>query len=317
MLKYLGRKIFLLVVMVMLISFIIFFALNNTGVDPVLFTMSMDTYDPDVAEALRESLGLNDPLIIRYFRWWGNMLQGDFGYSIARGFAIRSGLLAKWPASLELALSALVLSTILGIGIGMLSAFKQNSIIDYIGRGFAVLGNSMPAYFFALILIQIFSVRLGLLPSTGRIPVGATNFFDRLPHLILPVLALAIPMTGNLMRYTRNTMLDVANQEYIKTARSKGISEVEVYVKHIFRNSMRPVVTVLLFRLGILVGGSVAVETIFGWPGIGVVLTSSITASDYSVVMMSAFLTAVMMLSVSFLVDLSTALLDPRVRFEA
>jgi peptide/nickel transport system permease protein len=199
----------------------------------------------------------------------------------------------------------------------MLSAFKQNSIVDYIGRGFAVLGNSMPSYFFALILIQIFSVRLGLLPSTGRIPAGATNFFDRLPNLILPVLALAIPMTGNLMRYTRNTMLDVANQEYIKTARSKGISEVEVYVKHIFRNSMRPVVTVLLFRLGILVGGSVAVETIFGWPGIGVVLTSSVTASDYSVVMMSAFITAVMMLSVSFLVDLSTALLDPRVRLEA
>jgi len=317
MLKYLARKIVLLVVMVMVISFIIFFALNNTGVDPVMFTMSMDNYDPAVAEALRESLGLNDPLLVRYFRWIGDLVQGNFGFSIARGFAIRDGLLAKWPASLELAVYALILSTVFGIGIGMMSAFWQNSFIDYLGRGFAVLGNSMPSYFFALILIQIFAIRLGWLPTTGRIPAGTTTFLDRLPNLILPVLALAIPMTGNLMRYTRNTMLDVANQEYIKTARSKGISEISVYVKHIFRNSMRPVVTVLLFRLGILVGGSVAVETIFGWPGIGPVLTAAITASDYSVVMMSALITAIMMLVISFLVDISTALLDPRVRYEA
>ena len=316
MLKYFGKKMLLLVAMVLVISFVIFFALNNTGVDPVSFTMNMDNYDPATADSLRESLGLNDPLVVRYFRWWGDMLHGDFGYSIAKGFAISDGLLAKWPASLELTFGALIISTIFGIGIGMISAFRQNGATDYFGRGFAVLGNSMPSYFFALVLIQIFSVKLGWFPATGRIPVGATTFWDRFPNLVLPTIALAIPMMGNLMRYTRNTMLDVANQEYIKTARSKGVSEIGVYVKHIFRNSMRPVVTVLLFRLSILVGGAVAVEMIFNWPGIGVVLTAAVTASDYSVVMMSALLTAVMMLVISFLVDIFTALLDPRVRFE-
>jgi len=317
MLKYLGRKMLLLVAMLMVISFAIFFALNNTGVDPVRYAMSMDTYDPVVADAVREEMGLNDPLVIRYFRWWGNMLQGDFGYSIVKGFAISDGLLAKWPASLELTLGALLVSTVFGIGIGMVSAFHQNGLVDYLGRGFTVLGNSMPSYVFALILVQLFAVRFGWLPVTGRIPVGAVTFWDRLPNLILPVMALAIPMTGNLTRYTRNTMLDVANQEYIKTARSKGVSEINVYVKHIFRNSMRPVVTVLLMRLSILVGGAVAVETIFSWPGMGVVLTSAVTASDYSVVMMSAFMTATLLLVLSFLIDVFTAVLDPRVRFEA
>lgn len=127
---------------------------------------------------------------------------------------------------------------------------------------------------------------------------------------------MTVPMCGNLMRYTRNTMLDAANQEYVKTARSKGLPEWKVYTKHIFRNSLRPIVTVLLFRLTLLVGGSVAIETIFSWPGVGPVLTASVTACDYPVVMVSTLMTAVLMLVISFLIDLSTALLDPRVRLE-
>ena len=166
------------------------------------------------------------------------------------------------------------------------------------------------------ILIQIFSVQLGWLPSGGRFPVGAAGFLNRLPNMILPITAMTVPMCGNLMRYTRNTMLDVANQEYVKTARSKGLPEWKVYTKHIFRNSLRPIVTVLLFRLTLLIGGSVAIETIFSWPGVGPVLTASVTACDYPVVMVSTLMTAVLMLVISFLIDLSTALLDPRVRLE-
>ena len=317
MLKYLGRKLLTMVIMILVISFIIFFALNHTGVDPVLYTMDMDTYSKEAVELAHQKLGLDDPLVIRYFRWLGDILQGNFGKSIAKGYTIKDGVISKWPASLELSLSALILSTIIGITIGILSAFWQNGIIDYFGRFFAVLGNSMPSYFFALVLVQIFCVRLNILPSGGRIPVGAVTFWDRIPNLILPVLAMTIPMCGNLMRYTRNTMLDVANQEYVKTARSKGITEWKVYIRHIFRNSLRPIVTVLLFRLSMLIGGSVAIETIFGWPGMGTVLTAAVTSSDYPVVMANALVTAIMMLTISFLVDLFTALLDPRVRLEA
>ncbi len=317
MLKYLGKKLLTMVIMILVISFIIFFALNHTGVDPVLYTMDMDTYSKEAVELAHQKLGLDDPLVVRYFRWLGDMLQGNFGKSIAKGYTIKDGVISKWPASLELSLSALVLSTIIGLTIGILSAFWQNSAIDYFGRFFAVLGNSMPSYFFALVLVQIFCVRLNLLPSGGRIPVGSVTFWDRIPNLILPVLAMTIPMCGNLMRYTRNTMLDVANQEYVKTARSKGITEWKVYIRHIFRNSLRPIVTVLLFRMSMLIGGSVAIETIFGWPGMGTVLTAAVTSSDYPVVMANALVTAIMMLTISFLVDLFTALLDPRVRLEA
>lgn len=316
MLKYIAKKLMLMVIMIVVISFVIFVALNNTGVDPVTFTMGLDNYSSEQVDVLREELGLNDPLLVRYVRWWGDILSGDFGYSIAQGYPIKDGLVSKWPISLEITVPALLISTVVGIGIGILSAYWQNSLLDYLGRGFAVLGNSMPSYFFELILIQLFAVHLGWLPTGGRVTAGAEGFFGRLPNLILPIAALSIPMCGNLMRYTRNTMLDVANQDYVKLARSKGIPEWKVYLKHVFRNSMRPIVTVLLFRLTMLIGGSVAIETIFSWPGVGVVLTSAITSSDYPVVMLYVLIMAVMMLIISFLVDLFTALLDPRVRLE-
>lgn len=310
MLKYTIKRIFTMIVMIFVISFVIFVALKNTGVDPVGQMLGVDNYSEEAAAAIREKLGLNDPIYIQFLRWWGNIFKGEYGSSIALGYSIKDGVIAKWPATLEITLWALLISTVIGIGIGMISAFWQNSIIDYIGRGLAVLGNSMPEYFFALVLIQIFSIKLGLLPSAGRIPVEGS----RIPNLILPIAALSIPLCGNLMRYTRNTMLDVANQEYVKLARSKGIPEWKVYVKHIFRNSMRPVITILLFRLTILVGGSVAVETVFAWPGVGIVLTNAITASDYQVVMFYTLFMAIMMLSISFLIDLLGAVLDPRVR---
>ena len=316
MLKYFGKKLLLMIVMVFVISLAIYAALDSTGVDPVAAALGVDNYTDAAAAAMRIKLGLDKPLIVRYFRWWKSILSGDLGFSIAHNYAIKDGLIGKWPASLEIALIALILSTIIGILIGILSAYWQNSIIDYLGRFFSVLGNSMPAYFFALILIQLFAVRWGLLPIGGRVPVGARTFWDRVPNLILPVMALTIPMFGNLVRYTRNTMLDMANQEYVKLARSKGIPEWKVYTKHIFRNSMRPIVTVLLFRTTMLFSGSVAVETIFSWPGVGPVLTDAITANDYPVIMIYTLFLSIIILIISFLVDMFTALLDPRVRTE-
>jgi len=259
---------------------------------------------------LRERLGLNKPFIIRYFNWIGNILRGDFGYSIAKGNSIGGILAQRLPATIELALVALLLSSVVGITIGILSAIYQNSIIDYVGRFMAVLGQAIPQFFFGIVIIQIFSIKLGWLPSSGRYSTYATP----LQHFILPALTMTLSMTSVLMRYSRNNMLGVLNSDYVKTARMKGISEAKVYVKHAFRNAVRPVLVILCFRLPLLISGSVVIESVFAWPGIGSVITDAVVAGDYPVVMVTTLMVAAAILVASFLVDVLAAALDPRVR---
>ena len=261
-------------------------------------------------DLLRERLGLNKPFIIRYFNWIGNILRGDFGYSIAKGNSIGGILAQRLPATIELALVALLLSSVVGITIGILSAIYQNSIIDYVGRFMAVLGQAIPQFFFGIVIIQIFSIKLGWLPSSGRYSTYATP----LQHFILPALTMTLSMTSVLMRYSRNNMLGVLNSDYVKTARMKGISEAKVYVKHAFRNAVRPVLVILCFRLPLLISGSVVIESVFAWPGIGSVITDAVVAGDYPVVMVTTLMVAAAILVASFLVDVLAAALDPRVR---
>lgn len=314
MIKFIAKKLLQMIPMLLLISFIIFGALQLTGVDPVSYLASPDMAgSAENLEMLRERLGLNDPFIVRYFRWITDILKGDFGYSIANGGDIKALLLTRLPATIELAAVALVLSSIIGITIGILSAIWQNSIIDYIGRFFSVLGQAIPQFFFGICLIQIFAIKLGWLPSSGRMSVAGGSM-DRLEHFILPALTMTISMCSVLMRYSRNNMLGVLNSDYVKTARCKGIPEWKVYVKHAFRNAVRPVLVILCFRLPMLIGGSVVIESVFAWPGIGSVITSSVIAGDYPVVMVTTLLVAAAILTASFLVDVLTALLDPRVR---
>lgn len=314
MAKFILKKLLQMIPMLLLISFIIFGALQLTGVDPVSYLASPDMAgSAENLELLRDRLGLNDPFIVRYFRWVGDLLRGDFGYSIANGGSIKALLLARLPATIELAAVALVLSSIIGITIGILSAIWQNSIIDYVGRFVSVLGQAIPQFFFGICLIQIFSIKLGWLPSSGRMSVNGGSM-DRLEHFILPALTMTISMCSVLMRYSRNNMLGVLNSDYVKTARCKGIPEWKVYVKHAFRNAVRPVLVILCFRLPMLIGGSVVIESVFAWPGIGSVITSSVIAGDYPVVMVTTLMVAAAILTASFLVDVLTALLDPRVR---
>lgn len=297
--------------MLLLISFLVFGALQLTGIDPVSYIAT-----PDMAanqknlDLLRERLGLNKPFIFRYFNWIGNILRGDFGYSIAKGNSIGGILAQRLPATIELALVALLLSSVVGITIGILSAIYQNSIIDYVGRFMAVLGQAIPQFFFGIVIIQIFSIKLGWLPSSGRYSTYATP----LQHFILPALTMTLSMTSVLMRYSRNNMLGVLNSDYVKTARMKGISEAKVYVKHAFRNAVRPVLVILCFRLPLLISGSVVIESVFAWPGIGSVITDAVVAGDYPVVMVTTLMVAAAILVASFLVDVLAAALDPRVR---
>lgn len=241
-------------------------------------------------------------------------LHGNLGYSFD-GTPVVTILKTRLPYTFELAGYSLVLSAILGIGIGIISAVRQNGIVDYVGRILAVLGQAIPQCLVGIILIEIFSIKLGWFPSGNRMNPDAVNkYLDAFQHLFLPVLTLTIGMVAVLMRYARNTMLDVLNSDYIKTARSKGIPEWKVYIKHGFRNAMRPVLVVLVFRIPMLVGGSVVIESVFSYPGIGVTLTNSIVSGDYPTVLIISLIIAAAMLVCSFLVDVLNALLDPRVR---
>lgn len=317
MLKFILKKLLLMIPMLLVISLIVFFGLQATGIDPINFMLSPEqlSASPEVVEQLREELGLNDPLIVQYFTWLGNLLHGDFGYSITDGTSIASTLAVRMPYTLELAGYSLVLSAIIGIGIGIISAIRQNGIIDYIGRVLAVLGQAVPQFLVGIILIQIFSIKLGIFPAANRVSPDATNaFVDAFMHLFLPVTTLTIGMVAVLMRYARNTMLDVLNSDYIKTARSKGIPEWKVYLKHGFRNAMKPVLVILMFRIPTLIGGSVVVESVFSYPGIGMTMTNAIVANDYNVVMVTTLIIAATMLVCSFMVDVLNAIMDPRVR---
>ncbi len=316
--KYFGTRLLTLLPKLVIITIIIFIGIQLLPGDPVTKMIPPDLYsslDPAQLEDMRTKLGLNDPVFIQYFRWLFNVVKGDFGYSLVSGGSIRSMLAQRLPATFELAVLGLLTSTVIGLLLGFVSALKQNSILDYSNTVFGMIGISVPEFFTGLTLILIFSLKLQWLPTGGRIVYGKEAFFDRIEFLILPVLSLSIVLIAVLMRFTRGSMLDVLNKEYIKTARSKGLSEININVKHGFRNALIPVIVVLVFRIPMLIGGTVIIETVFNYPGMGSMIVSAISGSDMPVVMITCLMVAFAILISSFFLDMLTAILDPRVRF--
>jgi peptide/nickel transport system permease protein len=299
------------------ISALIFFASRLSPIDPVNALISPEmSSDPANLAALRESLGFNDPIIIQYFTWLREIATGNFGYSIQSGQKISEILALRMPATLELVLSALVLSTILALTLGLFAAANRGGIADKVSRVLGVIGIAVPDFFIGLALLNVLSYKLQWLPTGQRLSPGQVTLWDRLPHLILPVATLTIAMLAVLIRYTRNSVLDTLNRDFVKTARSKGVSELKVLFSHVFRNSLGPVMVILAFRLPLLVGGSILVETVFQWPGIGSTVIAAVYASDYPVIMVISMLIALVILVASFLVDIIKSILDPRVRLD-
>lgn len=315
--KYILKKLIFMIPMLVIISFLIFMALQFMPVDPINYLLPPDAAQNEaLRESLRETYGLNNPVIVQYGRWITNIMKGDFGYSITNGQQISTILAQKLPATLELAITALIISSVLGILLGILSAVNQNGVIDYIGRVIGVVGQSIPQFLFGIILIDIFALKLGKFPVGGRNLYGLVTFGDKLHNMFLPSLALSLGMIATVLRYTRNSMLDVMNKEYIKTARSKGVPEWKVYLKHAFRNSIGPIMVTILLRIPGLIGGSVVIESVFNWPGIGSTLMGAVTSGDYPIIMVITLLIATVMLVVSFMVDVLSAILDPRIRLD-
>ncbi|MDO5645250.1 MAG: ABC transporter permease [Dermabacter sp.] len=312
--SFIIRKLLMMIPMTIIVSIVVFFAMRLSPVDPLLYAVSPDQMNSGNIDELRASMGLDDPIIIQYLRWVADMATGNFGYSIQSGESIASIYATRLPATLQLTLIALLISSIVGITLGLLAASFKNRLPDYAARGISVIGAAIPEFFIGIIVLQIFAYWLGWFPSGGRLEPGSTSAWDSIPNMILPVLTLSFGMLAVLIRYTRSSALDVIGKEYVKTARSKGISESRVFFSHVLRNALGPVLIVLVLRLPILVGGSVLIETIFRWPGIGRVIVTSVASSDYPVIMATTLLIAVAILIASFLIDIVKAALDPRIR---
>jgi len=313
--SFIVRRIAILVPMALTISALIFFASRLSPIDPILAMIPPDmASDSANLEQLREELGLNDHIVLQYLTWLKNIATGDFGYSLQSGQQISEILALRMPATLELVLSALILSTILALTLGLFAGAKKGGIADKLSRVLGVVGIAIPDFFIGLALLNVFAYRVSWLPSGNRVAPGQVTLWDRFPNYILPVATLTIAMLAVLIRYTRNSVLDTLNRDFVKTARSKGVPEWRVLYSHVFRNSLGPVMVLLAFRLPLLVGGSILVETVFQWPGIGTTIIAAVTASDYPVIMVVSMLIAMVILFASFLVDVVKSILDPRVR---
>lgn len=319
MLKFTVRRLLGLIPMVFIITFIIYLALNLTPGDAVSHMISPEALanvDPSKLDEIRAAYGLNDPFIVRYFRWLGDILRGNFGYSISSGVPIADELKKLIPATLELSIAALIISTVLGSVLGLFSAIRRGTFSEGLLTVAGMIGVSLPQFFFGMVCILIFALNLNWLPVGGRMMPGKTAFFERIQYLVLPSLVLGISLTAGVMRYARSSMLDTMNKEYIRTARSKGLPEWRVNLIHGFRVALTPVVVLVGFRLPTLIGGSVVIETIFRWPGVGSAFTTAIRAQNYPLVMMIALFSVLAVLFSSFFVDIATALLDPRVKLD-
>jgi peptide/nickel transport system permease protein len=300
--------------------------------DPAMVMLG-ERATPEAVEKLREELGLNQPLPLQYAQYVGDLITGDFGRSIQTNEKISQILSQKFPATVELTVVALAIACLLGVLFGVLAAARRNSILDNLVMVGSLAGISMPIFWLALILLYLFAFRLGLFPVTGRLPPeyffkpdsyfflidtlfqGRLDlFWASLKHLALPGLALATIPMAIIARITRASMIDALSQDYIRTARAKGLNHRIVVAKHGLSNALIPILTVIGLQFGYLLGGAIITETIFAWPGMGTWVLNAVYARDYQAVQAGVFTIGLSFILVNLLVDLTYAIVDPRVR---
>lgn len=333
MARYIFKRILLLIPVLFGVLVLVFFVLRVSATDPAGLMLGQHATAAQI-EALRHQLGLDLPLYQQFGIYFWQVIHGDFGRSLMTGTPVFQEVWARFPATIELALFAILLASIFGITMGVIAAVKQNSFWDYFTMLISLLGVSMPIFWLGLLLIICFCLWLGWFPVSGRIDIGLepvhitgmylldailsgswAAFQSALQHIILPGLALASYSTAIIARMTRSTMLEVVRQDYIRTARAKGLAENKVIYKHALRNAMIPVATVIGLQMGALLGGAVLTETVFSWPGLGSRVVEAIMASDYPMVQGSVIVIATTFVLVNLLVDIIYAYLDPRIHY--
>ena len=302
--SYLLRRLWQSLLVLFGVSVVVFLILHLTG-DPAALLLPPDATAEDIAR-FRTAMGFDDPVAVQYLRFLKGAVRGDFGESLRHGEPAMPLVVERLPATFQLAGAGLLIALGLAIPAGIISAMKRNTAVDYVTTVAALLGQAMPTFWLGIMLILVFSVRLNWLPSSGR---------GGLEHLILPAITLGLFTTARITRLTRSGMLEVLAQDYIRTARAKGVGESPVVWKHALKNASIPIVTIVGIDLGTLLGGSVITETIFAWPGVGRLSVQAIFNRDYPVVQSAVFLLASTFVIVNFLVDIVYTYLDPRIRY--
>ena len=309
------RRLIALVIVLFGVSVIVFALARAVPGDPAAALLGVNATQEEI-ELLREDLRLDDPVPIQYAVWLGNALSGDLGTSITTRQDVFPTLLDRFQNSALLALTSVFLSTIFGMSLGIFAALHRGRIWDRGSSALALLGHSVPAYWLGLVLILVFSVELGWLPTGGMTSLrGGGGPMDVARHLVLPALTLSLSAMGTVARVTRSSMLEVLRQDYIRTARAKGLAEMRVLMRHALRNASIPVLNVVGLQIGFLLGASVIIEQIFSWPGSGQLVYDAITRRDYPVLQGAVLLTATVFVVINLLVDLASSYLDPRAKF--
>lgn len=336
MLKFIGRRVLLMVVVMLGISVITFCVSHFVPGDPLVANLGQSAMsDPKIVAAYEAKWGLDKPAYVQYFSYMKNLLHGDMGTSIRTKQPVLQDLAKYMPATFEMATLATVISIVFGLLFGMLSAARHNRMTDHVLRVVSLMGISIPAFWLSILCLYLFYLKLGILPGSGRVgsdwlgaifPTGfllwdavtcgePTLFWDALAHLVLPSFVLAASTMGILTRTVRSSMLEVLQQDYLRTARAKGLSERRIMVHHAMKNGLIPSVTMFGLCYGSLLGGTVLVETIFNYPGIGLYAYKAATTLDFPAIMGTTLLIAAINVFMNFFVDILYALIDPRIRY--
>src|SRR5437867_2727665 len=302
MVRLLARRIVHVLIVVLGVYTALFFLLRLTG-DPALLYVSEDA-GPAQIRRVREQLGLADPLPVQYVRFLGRAMVGDFGLSLRYNQPALPLVLASVPATLELTAAALLVTALIGVPVGIVSATRRNSVADHLSLAASLVGQCVTTFWLGILLILIFSLTLGVLPASGR---------GTLTHVLMPALTLGAYSAARVARLTRSSVLDVLGQEFVRTARSKGLAERAVILRHVLKNAAIPIVAILGLSVSTLLGGAVITETIFDWPGVGRLMVQAVFVRDYPIVQGTAFLIAAMVALITFVTDALYAWLDPRI----
>ncbi len=315
--KYVLRRVGISLLLLFMVATILFFSIHLLPGDPILLILGGDAAQPtpEQIEMVRVRLGLDKPLWLQYATWLKRVSQGDLGQSLVDERLVARDLANRLPRTLQLVIPATLLATALGVPLGMFAARRRGRLADPAASAIALLGFSMPVFVVGMLLVVVFSMELGWLPPTGYVQFGEDPK-GFLRHLILPVLALSAAPMAITMRMTRSSFLEQSALDYVRTARAKGLPEPTVAWRHVLRNALLPVVTVIGLQAGSMFAGAVLVEYIFSWPGLNTLLLNSISTRDYPIIQGVVLLAAAMFVLVNLLTDLCYAVINPRIRYE-
>jgi ABC-type dipeptide/oligopeptide/nickel transport system permease component len=315
MTAHLARRLIAIIPVLLGVSVVVFLMMKLIPGD-IALSLAPPTATTEELQAIRQGLGLTEPIPIQYVKWLNKVIHGDLGYSVSQGAPVLTVLLPHLLNTAILAFSALLISTAIGIPLGVLSAIKRGSAIDRLSMIGALLGNSMPGFWLGLVLILVFGLLLGWFPISGMTSArGGGDFMDTVHHLVLPAITLGAASAGLVARMMRSSMLDVLRQDYVRTAHAKGLAGNLVLRRHALKNAVLPVITIIGLQLGNLLGGSVIIETVFSWPGIGFVMQSAILRRDVPVVQGAILISATLFVFINLLVDYLYAAIDPRIKY--